>query len=87
MPTRPNRAPEPDDGDGADDGDDEIELPEAMSDADYAEFLASDPLLAAARDPVGDGPSDAVLRRRRRALYAIVLALLLAFGAGLLALL
>ncbi len=73
----------------ADDDDATVELPEAMSDAGYEELLASDPAIAARRDradPLGT-PSEAVLRRRRRALYAILLALLLAFGGGLAALL
>ncbi|MBM4013929.1 MAG: hypothetical protein FJ293_03065 [Planctomycetes bacterium] len=74
----------------ADHDDATVELPAAMSDAEYAELLASDPEIAARRDrrsEPADVPSDAVLRRRRRALYAIVLALLLAFGGGLAALL
>lgn len=66
----------------------EVEFPEPMSDADYDELIASDPELTARTHPAcRTGPNDAVLRRRRRALFAIVLALLLAFGGGLYALL
>ena len=94
MPTRPNRGHHGDDADAFDDlessgpGDDEIELPEPMSDADYDELIASDPAIAAdAFSSNSGGSNEAVLRRRRRALFAIVLALLLAFGGGLYALL
>ena len=63
-------------GDHGDDA--EVELPEAMDDAEHDELVAGDPEISRH----ADGPSDAVLRRRRRALFAIVLAaLLLAAGA------
>jgi hypothetical protein len=73
---------------GWSDADDDVTvgLPEAMSDADYDEFVARDPELAAGASGRG-GVSDALLRRRRRALLAIVLAVLLAFGSGIVALL
>ncbi len=63
-----------DEDDGAD-----VELPEAMSDSEYDEFVANE---ARGRMRVlpGDGVSDAVLRRRRRVLFAIVLALLYLLG-------
>jgi hypothetical protein len=63
-------------GDHEDDA--EVELPEAMDEGDHEEYVAGEPEVARH----ASGPSDAQLRRRRRALFAIVLALLLlAWGA------
>jgi len=64
---------------GDHDDDAEVELPEAMDDADHDEFVAGDPEVARHLDR----PSAALLRRRRRALFAIVLAVLFVVAGAL----